>query len=282
MLDSEMLAINVRYALAEDLGAGDLTAKLIGPDIEARATVVTREDMVLCGRPWMAEVFRQIDETVTLDWAADDGDRVEGGQTICTITGKARSLLSGERTALNFIQTLSGTATLTRQYVEALTGYRAVLLDTRKTIPGLRGAQKYAVRAGGGENHRQGLFDEVLIKENHISACGGIAKAVLEARSLYGGDVPVTVEVEDLEELAEALGTAADKVLLDNFTLKEMTRAVTLRGHNNPAVMLEVSGNVALDGIGLIAATGIDYISVGALTKNVRAVDLSMRFDTCD
>ncbi|HEY8537318.1 MAG TPA: carboxylating nicotinate-nucleotide diphosphorylase [Steroidobacteraceae bacterium] len=267
----------VARALEEDLGSGDLTASLIPAERTARATVICRESAVLCGRDWFEAVFRQIDPRVTVHWLAEEGARIEANQTLCELEGPARSILTGERTALNFLQTLSATATATRRYVDAIAGTGARILDTRKTLPGLRLAQKYAVRCGGGTNHRIGLFDGVLVKENHIAAAGSLAAAVQRAREVAGSAL-VEVEVENLDELRQALASDVDRIMLDNFTLDEMREAVALTRSSGKKVELEASGNVTLETIRDIAATGVDYISVGALTKHVRAVDLSMRF----
>jgi nicotinate-nucleotide pyrophosphorylase (carboxylating) len=261
-------------ALAEDVGDGDLTAALIPADRQARATVITREDAVLCGIPWFQEVYAQLDPKMTLEWQATDGDPVRPGQTLCRLAGNARSLLTGERTALNFLQTLSGTATLTRRYTEAVAGTGATILDTRKTLPGLRLAQKYAVVKGGGRNHRMGLYDAYLIKENHIMAAGSIQAAVRQARQRSPG-ASIEVEVEDLAELEEALDAGSDVALLDNFDLPTLANAVLL---NEGRAKLEASGNVNLDTVRSIAETGVDFISVGSLTKDLRAIDLSLRF----
>ena len=266
----------VALALAEDVGAGDLTAALIPEDARAEATVISRETAVLCGAPWFDAVFRQLDPRVTIDWRAADGDRIEPNQVLCTLRGPARALLTGERTALNFLQMLSGTATLARRFADTVAGTGATILDTRKTLPGLRLAQKYAVRCGGCQNHRIGLFDAVLIKENHIMAAGSITNAIAAARRLHPG-VTVEVEVENLAELEEALAAGPDIVMLDNFDLATMAEAVRIAGGR---VKLEASGNVSFDTVRQIAETGVDYISIGGLTKDVRAVDLSMRFRT--
>lgn len=259
--------------LAEDLGSADLTSLIVPPSRQAKARVVTRETMVLCGRAWFDAVFARIDAAVGIDWRAGDGDELAAGALLCTLHGPARALLSGERTALNLLQTLSATATLARAYARALAGTGVTVLDTRKTLPGLRLAQKYAVRCGGCHNHRLGLYDGILIKENHILAAGSIALAVGAARAL-GASVPIEVEVENLDEMEQALLAGAERLLLDNFTPAMMGEAVA---RNGGRAKLEVSGNVGLDNIREIAATGVDYISVGALTKNVRAIDLSMR-----
>ncbi len=267
----------VADALREDVGAGDLTAALIPADRLARATVISRENAVLCGRDWFDAVFRQIDPRVQVAWSADEGAAIAANQTLCELRGPARAILTGERTALNFLQTLSAVATVTRRYVDAVAGTGTRILDTRKTLPGLRLAQKYAVGCAGGTNHRIGLFDGVLVKENHIAAAGSIAAAVGHAREV-AGQALVEVEVETLDELRQALATDVDRIMLDNFSLSQMREAVAIvRGHGG-RVELEASGNVTLETIRTIAETGVDYISVGALTKHVQAVDLSMRF----
>jgi nicotinate-nucleotide pyrophosphorylase (carboxylating) len=268
----------VAAALAEDVGAGDLTGALIDPSARATAHVIAREPATLCGGAWVDETFRQIDRTIVVDWRAHDSERIPAETIVCEVRGPARGIVTGERTALNFLQLLSGTATVTRQFVDVLTGTTTRVLDTRKTVPGLRRAQKYAVRCGGGENHRAGLFDAVLIKENHIAAVGGLGAAVAEAHRRFPG-VPIEVEVESLGELAEALATHADRVMLDDFSLADMKRAVELRNeHSGPRKELEVSGSVSADALPAISATGVDFVSVGALTKHVRAIDFSMRF----
>lgn len=259
--------------LEEDVGPGDLTASIIPQTTPATAQVVTRENMILCGRAWFDAVFARLDPNIRIDWRVGEGEEVEADTVLCNLQGCARSLLTGERTALNLLQTLSGTATLARVYARAVEGTGVRVLDTRKTLPGLRKAQKYAVRCGGCHNHRLGLYDGILIKENHILAAGSIALAVRTAQAL-GANVPIEVEVENLDELQQALGAGADRLLLDNFSLDLMREAVAL---NAGRVELEVSGNVTLETIRAIAETGVDYISVGALTKNLRAVDLSMR-----
>ena len=265
---------NVRTALAEDIGSGDLTAALIPVDAMAEAYVISREAAVICGRPWVDEVFRQLDSRVEVDWHVVEGDRVEPEQELFRLHGSARALLTGERTALNFLQCLSGTATQARRYADAVAGLRIKILDTRKTIPGLREAQKYAVRCGGCHNHRHGLYDGVLIKENHILAAGSITSAVSNARP-YAEGRPVEVEVENLVELREALAAGADIVMLDNFSLEQIEEAVAI---NRGRSKLEVSGNVSWEGIRPLAETGVDYISTGSLTKHLYAIDLSMRF----
>ena len=275
---AESLLRDVRTALAEDVGAGDRTAALIPTQRQGRATVITREAAVLCGRPWFDEVFRQLDPAIVVTWQAEDGEAVEAGQLLCGLEGPARALLTGERTALNFLQMLSATATATRTYVEAIDGLPCQILDTRKTIPGLRQAQKYAVRCGGGRNHRIGLYDGILIKENHIVAAGSIAAAVAAARK-QRVKVPIEVEVESLGELRQALDAGADMALLDEFSLEDLQTAVELnREHDRGPIKLEASGGVAIESLRSIAETGVDFISVGALTKHVRAIDLSMRF----
>jgi nicotinate-nucleotide pyrophosphorylase (carboxylating) len=275
---SEYITRTVTIALEEDVGTGDLTAQLIPADRVSKATVITREDATLCGRAWFDEVFRQIDSRVHVTWKAADGDRVRANQLLCELSGPSRALLTGERTALNFLQSLSAVATETTRYVEALKGTQCRVLDTRKTIPGLRLAQKYAVRCAGGTNHRIGLFDAILVKENHIAAAGSIAAAVAEARRV-NSKVMVEVEVENLDELQQALAAKVDRILIDNFSNEDMKTAVGItRSHQNKGIELEASGNMSLDTLRAVAETGVDYISVGGLTKHVRAVDLSMRF----
>ena len=266
----------VALALAEDIGAGDLTAALIPEAAQVEATVISREAAVLCGTGWFDAVFQQLDPRIRIVWDVTDGTLLTPNQRLCTLQGPARPILTGERTALNFLQSLSGVATLARRYADAVKGTGAVVLDTRKTIPGLRLAQKYAVRCGGGQNHRIGLFDAVLIKENHIMAAGSITQAIAQARRLHPG-VKIEVEVENLSQLQEALTAQPDVVMLDNFDLTTMTEAVRLTAGR---LKLEASGNVNLDTVRAIAETGVDYISVGSLTKDIRAVDLSMRFMT--
>jgi len=267
----------VARALAEDIGPGDVTARLVPAASNARATLITREDMILCGTDWVRETFRQLDAGIAIDWRARDGDAVAANAVICEIRGPARAILTGERCALNFLQTLSGTATTTRRYVDAVAGTGCQILDTRKTVPGLRLAQKYAVTCGGGRNHRLGLHDMVLIKENHIIAAGSIAAALQNARQLAPG-VPVEIEVEDLQEFRAALAGHPDVIMLDEFTLDDMRAAVALRASDAPGVKIEASGGVDLQRLADLAATGVDFISVGSLTKHVRAIDLSLRF----
>ena len=271
--DPQVVLQNVRAALLEDIGSGDITAALIAVGTNATARVITREDGVLCGSDWVNAVFAEIDSTVSLQWQAQDGQAIKAGDVLFTASGPARSLLTGERAALNFLQLLSATATTCRRYADVVSHTGTRLLDTRKTIPGLRIAQKYAVRCGGCYNHRIGLYDAFLIKENHISACGGIAAAVRAAREHAPGK-PVEVEVESLEELEQALAAGCDRVMLDNFSLDDMITAVALAGGG---VELEASGNVNESTLLPIAQTGVDFISIGALTKDCRALDLSMR-----
>jgi nicotinate-nucleotide pyrophosphorylase (carboxylating) len=272
------LARQVAAALTEDIGAGDPTAALIPPEREGRATVITREEAVICGFPWVSETFRQIDPRVAIKWKIQEGDTAKADKALFTVDGPARALLTGERTALNFLQLLSATATAAHAYSRLLRGTNAKLLDTRKTIPGLRTAQKYAVTVGGGTNHRIGLFDGILIKENHIMAAGSIANAVGAARRLPS-KVPVEVEVENLDELEQAIAARAEIALLDNFSLLLMREAVALNAGSAKPLKLEASGGITHESIREIAETGVDYISVGSITKNVRAVDLSMRFE---
>jgi nicotinate-nucleotide pyrophosphorylase (carboxylating) len=267
----------VARSLAEDVGSGDVTAALIAADTRASATVLTREAAVLCGTAWVEETFRQLDPALRLRWRAADGDQVAANSILCDIDGPARALLTGERTALNFLQTLSGTATATRRYVDAVAGTGCQILDTRKTLPGLRLAQKYAVRCGGGRNHRIGLYDMVLIKENHIVAAGSIAAALAQARLAAPG-VPVEVEVETIREFGEALLAAPDVILLDEFDDATMREAVALNRAAGGTVKLEASGGVDLESVHRIATTGVDFISAGSLTKHVHATDLSLRF----
>lgn len=267
------IAADIERALAEDLGSGDATAELLPADACAEATLTCREDAVIAGIPWFDACVRRMDPSARIGWHTPDGQRVAAGAVICHLAGHARSLVSAERSALNFLQLLSGTATLTADYVAAVAGTGVRVLDTRKTVPGLRLAQKYAVRCGGGHNHRIGLYDAILVKENHIIAAGGIAAAVQAARRLHP-QLLLEVEVEDLDELGQALAAGVDRVLLDNFSLPLMRDAVR---HAAGRVPLEASGNVDLHTIGDYARTGVDFISVGALTKHVRAVDLSLR-----
>jgi nicotinate-nucleotide pyrophosphorylase (carboxylating) len=272
------LAAQVDAALREDVGSGDVTAALVPEGQRVRGSVITREAAILCGRAWAEETFRRLDARVQLTWQAADGAALSAGQVVFDIAGPARAVLTGERTALNFLQLLSGTATVTRSFADAVAGTSCRILDTRKTVPGLRSAQKYAVRCGGGDNHRMGLYDRVLIKENHIAAAGSLTGAIEAARRSAPG-LTVEVEVESLAELEEALSARPDIILLDEFSAADMTSAVRLNHARGGAVKLEASGSVSLQVVPAIAATGVDYISVGALTKHVRAVDLSMRLE---
>lgn len=274
MINREEIAASVARTLAEDIGSGDITAALIEKSAFADAYVMTRENAVICGQAWFTETFKQLDPTISLRWHAKEGEQVLANSKIVSLAGPARALLTGERTALNWLQTLSGTATTVATYVSALAGSQTQLLDTRKTIPGLRNAQKYAVKLGGAANHRHGLYDMYLIKENHIASCGSISLAVQRAKAQHL-DKKTEVEVENLTQLEEAIAAKADIVMLDNFDLSAMRQAVEL---TKGRVKLEVSGNVSLDNIATIAKTGVDFISVGAITKHLRAIDLSMRF----
>jgi nicotinate-nucleotide pyrophosphorylase (carboxylating) len=269
----------VKQAIAEDYGSGDLTAELIDPDASAQARVTTRDLAVLCGCEWFNEVFNQLDNRVSVTWNFSDGMEITPGQSVCEIAGPARSILSGERTALNFLQTLSGTATAARQHASAIADTRARVLDTRKTIPGLREAQKYAVLCGGGQNHRIGLYDGVLIKENHIAAAGSIQAAAASARQRSPGAL-IEIEVESLQQLREALTTRANRIMLDNFTPTMLRKAVAIRDADDhpPRKELEASGGVKLADLRTFAETGVDFVSVGAMTKNLQATDFSMRF----
>ncbi|TDJ41932.1 MAG: carboxylating nicotinate-nucleotide diphosphorylase [Gammaproteobacteria bacterium] len=270
---------NVTDALAEDVGDGDLTAALVDADDVVGATIIARQALVLAGQAWVDEVFHQLDENVLIDWYVGDGQTAENDDVICKLIGNARALLTGERTALNFLQTLSATATTTAKFVEAIAGTKARILDTRKTLPGLRHAQKYAVTVGGGENHRFGLYDAILIKENHIKSAGGVVAALSRARDTNKQDLSIVVEVESIDELREALDAGATQILLDNFTNEDLKEAVSVNNdYAYVAAKLEASGNVALKTVREIAATGVDFISVGSLTKNVTAIDLSMLF----
>jgi nicotinate-nucleotide pyrophosphorylase (carboxylating) len=272
------LAAQVDAALREDIGSGDVTAALVPAAQQVRGSVLTREDAVLCGRPWVEETFRRLDPRVQLSWHAVDGDRLTARQVIFAINGPARPILTGERTALNFLQLLSATATATRRFVDAVAGTGCRILDTRKTLPGLRTAQKYAVRCGGADNHRMGLYDRVLIKENHIAAAGSITGAIAAARG-SAPQVSVEIEVESLSEMAEAVNARPDIIMLDDLSLPDLQAAVTLNRAHGGKALLEASGSVSLETVRAIAETGVDYISVGSLTKHVRAVDLSMRLD---
>jgi nicotinate-nucleotide pyrophosphorylase (carboxylating) len=273
MIKPQGIAETVARALAEDVGTGDLSAALIPTETTAHARVISRQPAIIAGSPWFNEVFRQLDKRVTVDWRVQQGQPVKAGAAICDVQGPARALLTGERVALNFLQLLSATATAAHGFVEVVKGTSAVILDTRKTLPGLRAAQKYAVTCGGARNHRMGLFDEILIKENHIAAAGSISAIVSAARRRHP-DINIEVEVEHIGQIEEALAAGANIILLDNFTLDDLKTAVEL---NDGRARLEVSGGVSLRDIRAIAQTGVDYISVGALTKNIAAIDLSMR-----
>lgn len=275
MITADYIAKLVTQALAEDVGDGDVTAQLIGADLQASGNIITREDGILCGTAFALEAFQQIDPSCHVEWHSQDGDAVTAGNPLCTLSGPARALLTGERTALNFLQLLSGTATTAGHYAARVAHTSVKLLDTRKTLPGLRLAQKYAVTCGGCHNHRIGLFDAFLIKENHIAAAGGIAEAVAAARKV-APDKPVEVEVENENELYEALTAGADRIMLDNFTLAALRDAVA---HTGGRAELEASGNVTGETLVAIAETGVDFISIGALTKHAKALDLSMRID---
>jgi nicotinate-nucleotide pyrophosphorylase (carboxylating) len=266
---------SVAAALAEDIGSGDLTANLIPEEQTAQAYVISRETAVLCGSAWFDACFHQLDAEIKITWLVRDGTLVKPNQTLCEIEGKARPMLTAERTALNFLQTLSATATVAKRYADAIKGTKAVVMDTRKTLPSLRRAQKYAVKTGGGENQRIGLFDGILIKENHIMAAGGVAKAMAAAKKIADHNISIQIEVETLEQLEQALKAGAKLILLDNFDLAKMREAVKV---NQGRAQLEASGNVSLETIRAIAETGVDRISVGSLTKDIKAVDLSMRF----
>lgn len=271
--DAALVQAMVANALAEDVGSGDVTAGILGAAARTEAHILTREPGVLCGQRWAEQAFRSLDPEVEVDWLHADGDRIAAGAHLCRLAGRARGLLTAERVALNFLQTLSGTATRTAHYVQAVSHTRTRILDTRKTLPGWRVAQKYAVRQGGGVNHRLGLFDAFLIKENHIAAAGSISRAARQARILDPG-LMLEIEIEHLGQLEEALAAKADRILLDNFTLGDIRQAVATVDHRCP---LEASGGITLENIGSFAETGVDFISVGDLTKNVRALDLSLR-----
>ncbi|MEQ1591490.1 MAG: carboxylating nicotinate-nucleotide diphosphorylase [Thiobacillaceae bacterium] len=275
-LIAEQVSSDVARALAEDMGSGDLTARLLPAAQTAHARVLTRENAVIAGRPWFDACFRALDPACRITWHVNEGDQVLANMLLVEITGQTRALLSAERPALNFLQTLSAVASATRVYVDAIRGTHTAILDTRKTLPGLRVAEKYAVRTGGGQNQRMGLFDGILIKENHIAAAGGIAQALDAAYQLADDKVSVQIEVENLDELEQALAAGAPLILLDNFGLPEMRRAVQI---THGRALLEASGNITLDNIRDVADTGVERISIGALTKHVRAVDLSMRLE---
>jgi len=280
MQDSDInaaLQANVRAALAEDIGSGDLTAQLIPAERMARATLIAREAAVLCGRPWFDACFKALDPNVQIHWQYEEGAAFGADSLLCEIHGNARAILSAERPAMNFLQTLSATASITRRFVAAIAGTQAHILDTRKTLPGLRVAQKYAVKIGGGENQRIGLFDGVLIKENHIAAAGGIGAALAGAQRQTAPGISIQIEVESLDELAQALAAGACLILLDNFDLEQLRAAVQL---SNKRAILEASGGITLDNVRAIAECGVDRISIGSLTKHVQAVDLSLRVKT--
>jgi nicotinate-nucleotide pyrophosphorylase (carboxylating) len=269
----QLIQQQVSAALQEDIGTGDVTASLLDPQQLADARVISREAGIVCGTAWFNEVFRQLDNSIRIDWSVQDGEAVSPNQLLCQLHGPTHALLTGERTALNFLQTLSGTATLTQRFVRAMGNSTTRLLDTRKTLPGLRLAQKYAVTCGGGHNHRIGLYDMVLIKENHIVSCGSITLAVQRAMQHFP-DVPIEVEVESLDELEQAIAAGAHRILLDNFAVNDLHKAVAV---NAGRAELEISGNVTLDNIAELAIIGVDFISTGAITKHVNALDLSMR-----
>lgn len=262
--------------MAEDIGSGDLTAGLVAENAAANAVVISRQAAVIAGKAWVDEVFAQLDADITVRWYCDDGSQVNSGDALFDVSGPARQLLTGERTALNFLQTLSAVATRTRQYVDAVSGTGTSILDTRKTIPGLRLAQKYAVTCGGGVNHRIGLYDAILLKENHIAAAGSVAAALQQAQLVHQGEVEIEIEVESLDEVQQALLAGARRMLLDNFSLDQLRKAVAI---NDGRARLEASGNVTLETARAIAETGVNDISVGELTKHITAIDLSMRFD---
>lgn len=264
----------VNAALDEDIGTGDVTAASFNNNVTASAKVICREEAVLCGQQWFELAFYKLDPDIAIDWKLNDGDPLEKKSTVCTLSGSAQAILTGERTALNFLQTLSGTATKTKIYVDRITGTNAQVLDTRKTLPGMRYAQKYAVRCGGGKNHRMGLYDAILIKENHIATAGSVSKAVNQAKQQYPS-IKLEVEVENIDQLKEALKTQTDVILLDNFSLSELENAVAITDSKKK---LEASGNMTLKNIREVAKTGVDYISIGAITKHIQAVDFSMRF----
>ena len=275
MTDSSLptdLALIVNLALQEDIGDGDITSLLIADNLQAKAHILCREEAILCGIAWVEETYRNIDSRLQIQWNFKDGDSLKKDAQVAEIVGNARAILSGERTALNFLQTLSGTATITKQYTERLKGTSVILLDTRKTLPGMRNAQKYAVRVAGGSNHRKGLYDAYLVKENHIQSCGNISNAISTARKINPNKV-LEVEVQNLEQLSEAISAKPDIIMLDNFELQDIRKAVTINPGN---AKLEVSGNINPESLVNVAKTGVDYISVGALTKHCRAIDFSL------
>ena len=271
----KVIELSVKQALNEDIGDGDVTAASFSNNEVAAAKVICREEAVLCGQKWFELAFHQLDPNTTIDWMLADGDAMQKNDLVCTLNGNAQAILTGERTALNFLQTLSGTATKTKTYVDRISGTDANILDTRKTIPGMRYAQKYAVRCGGGQNHRMGLYDAILIKENHIATSGSVKNAIEAAKNQFP-NLKLEVEVENEEQLKEALDTNADVILLDNFSLSELEAAVSITDGKKK---LEASGNMTLENIREVAKTGVDYISIGAITKHVQSVDFSMRFD---
>ena len=273
-MDVETIREDVRRALTEDVGSGDITAQLIPEKSTSSGHILCRDSAILCGCDWVEEVFRQLDESVSIHWRFRDGETINENDIVCEFSGNSRALLTGERTALNFLQTLSATATITGLYADAIKGTRAKILDTRKTLPGMRLAQKYAVACGGGHNHRMGLYDAVLIKENHVAAAGSIKAALERASAIAGSDIDIEIEVENLDQLMEALAAGAKHVLLDNFALEDTVTAVQM---NRRRALLEASGGITLENVKDVAKTGVDYISVGELTKNVIAVDFSMR-----
>ena len=275
MTDSSLptdLALIVNLALQEDIGDGDITSLLIADNLQAKAHILCREEAILCGIAWVEETYRNIDSRLQIQWNFKDGDSLKKDAQVAEIVGNARAILTGERTALNFLQTLSGTATITKQYTERLKGTSVILLDTRKTLPGMRNAQKYAVRVAGGSNHRKGLYDAYLIKENHIQSCGNISNAIATARKI-NPDKVLEVEVQNLDQLSEAISAKPDIIMLDNFELQDIRKAVTINPGN---AKLEVSGNINQESLVNVAKTGVDYISVGALTKHCRAIDFSL------
>jgi len=272
----EHISGSVSLALTEDVGTGDLTAELVPGEREAIALVIARHELVVCGQAWFEEVFRQLDPSIAIEWGRKDGEISGESETICTLRGPARAILTGERTALNFLQLLSGTETMAKALVDAVADTGAVILDTRKTLPGLRLAQKYAVTCGGARNHRIGLYDAILIKENHIRATGSIAAAVSAAGE--NADVLTEVEIEAMDQIEEALGSGAGRLLLDNFSVSDLCEAVTVRDTIAPNIELEASGGITLGNIRAVAESGVDFISIGSLTKDVRAADLSMQF----
>lgn len=279
------IANTVKHALAEDIGPGDLTAMLVPEDAESEATIISRDQAIFCGAAWLDEVYKQVDPSVKVEWLVSDGQQVNPNQALCTISGNSRAMVTGERTALNFLQTLSGTASLAQKFAKRIKGTKAAVRDTRKTLPGLRQAQKYAVSCGGCENHRMGLYDAVLIKENHIIAAGSITEAVRQAKMLRNSDgnsVPIEVEVETISQLDEAVQAGAELVLVDNFSIPMLNKAVARnsdhRKYNRGHAKIEASGGITWENARSIADTGVDYLAVGTLTKDLESVDLSMRF----